>query len=109
MLNCFSLVSEDEEIHGKLIQRLKDLLHLELVLEKLLPKVPSFTPLHLQSTWSLAADIRDTRNTQSQIIASQSQHGDGAESDKVVKASSRFDTLESLRPHMRPLKVKTYA
>ncbi|KAI8343466.1 Fanconi anaemia protein FANCD2 [Chlamydoabsidia padenii] len=109
ILNCFSVVSEDEDIHTKLIQRLKDILHLERIMEKLLPKVPSFTPLHLQSTLSLYTDGNDTRSTQTQIIQSQSQQGDDSESEKAVKTTSRFDTVESLRRFMRPLKIQVLA
>ncbi|ORZ16363.1 Fanconi anaemia protein FancD2 nuclease-domain-containing protein [Absidia repens] len=106
MLNCFSIVSEDEEIHRKLILRLNDILYLESIMEKILPKVPTFTPLHLQSTLIHYPEEKENRIVSSQIIQSNTQRTDDSDSEKTIKINSRFDTLESLRPQLRPLKIQ---
>ncbi|KAI8093433.1 Fanconi anaemia protein FANCD2 [Halteromyces radiatus] len=109
MLNCFSSVAEDEEIHMKLICRLKDILQLELVMEKLLPKVSSFTPLHLQSIKSIHGESNSIHKSQSQALTFHS-HKDDSDSEKQQnKPASKFDTMESLRPHLRPLKIQSLA
>ncbi|KAI9304749.1 Fanconi anaemia protein FANCD2 [Cunninghamella echinulata] len=126
MLNCFSITIEDEDIRRKLITRLKHIVKLESILNTILPHTSNFVPIDIQSLLSPFQDFRENRSlhikSQSSLrIRSNSltPGEDNSDNDSIIQPSSKrdstktsaskFETVDSLRPFMRGLKIQSLA
>lgn len=122
-MNAFATTTGDE-VHSRLIQRLKNILQLENKLNKFIKFQTSYVPLELVPTlpWADAKDTRalralgkprhssDSDNNQ----VSQNNQGSDVEVKPRMDISARaqsglsFESVDDLRPFMRPLHVSIY-
>ncbi|CAO3631631.1 unnamed protein product [Cunninghamella blakesleeana] len=133
MINCFSITIEEEDIRRKLITRLKHIVKLESILNAILPYASNFVPIDIQSSSLLShqsfnkenrgnLNIRQQNSSSRNGLSSlqhQSNNEDNSDNESVMQSSinlkrdsskssvSKFESMDSLRPYMRGLKVQT--
>ncbi|KAI9025258.1 Fanconi anaemia protein FANCD2 [Phycomyces nitens] len=91
LVKAFSTL-EDMETRQKLVLRLKNIITLESVLEKLLKHVPNFVPLEFH-VFSSATDTRD--GTKAHVLNSPAtQNSQAIKSDSTTQDSSQFEVFK---------------
>ncbi|KAG2226033.1 hypothetical protein INT45_002499 [Circinella minor] len=111
LLNVFSNVSEPS-IHQKAVRRLKNILKLELCLDKLIKQASGYTPMEFYPTFPTSGSRPLNINSSALSSMREIQSGDDT-SDNETKPNKKdkgqpsisFDSVDALRSHMRGLTI----
>lgn len=117
LLNAF-MFSKEEEYQSRLVARLRHVLQLEIVLDKLMDQIHSYAPLDFHNTVPVSFDIN---NINSQLISStapttESQDNDGTQNTVVTTSKPqvkkenkttvvKFGSVDDIRPYTRAFHV----